>query len=82
MTDLELEMIGIVEGVLRDVLRDVRKALHTPEGASVIRQAEHMFRMNVWACNVYDILDSLLESDCGFDFMEDILRREMDKIPK
>jgi hypothetical protein len=35
-----------------------------------------------WADEVFDLLDSLLENDHGFEVFEDLLRRKMSEIPE
>jgi len=35
-----------------------------------------------WADQMFDLLDSLLENDHGFDVFEDLLRRKMGEFPE
>jgi hypothetical protein len=35
-----------------------------------------------WADEMFDLLDSLLEEDYGFEVFEDLLRRKMAEIPQ
>jgi hypothetical protein len=35
-----------------------------------------------WADEMYDLLDSLLEADHGYEVFEDLLRRKMSEIPE
>lgn len=65
---------------LFDVLREVRDALHVPEGASIIEVAKLHFARSVIACNVYNAMDSMPEG-VGEEFMREIVTRGFDEFP-
>jgi hypothetical protein len=48
----------------------------TPEKMAILAQKA------LWADQIFDLLDSLLENDHGFEVFEDLLRREMAKFPE
>jgi hypothetical protein len=65
-----------------DVLREVRDALHVPEGASIVVYAKLHFARSVVACNIYNTMDSLVSSECDDEFVRKIMLRELEKFPK